>query len=86
MTSPGYSPQVYGPPAVPQPTLAAIPSTALAEGTFTVKATLANPGFGPLSGASVSLAPPSQAWAISRPAACRWGTSRPARRPRPPSP
>ncbi len=65
VTSPGYSPQVYGPPAVPQPTLAAIPSTALAEGTFTVKATLANPGFGPLSGASVSLAPPSPAWAVS---------------------
>ena len=49
VTSPGYSPQVYGPPAAPQPTLAAIPSTALAEGTFTVKATLANPGPGPLA-------------------------------------
>jgi beta-galactosidase GanA len=65
VNSPGYNPQQYGAPAAPQPTLAAIPSTALAQGTFTVKATLANPGSGPLGGASVSLAPPSPAWTVS---------------------
>jgi beta-galactosidase GanA len=77
VASPGYSPQVYGPPAAPQPTLAAIPSTALAEGTFTVKATLANPGYGPLGGASVSLAPPSPAWTVSPSGSVSLGTVAP---------
>jgi beta-galactosidase GanA len=62
--APGYSPAVYGPPASPQPTLAAVPSSALAEGTFSVKATLANPGQQPLTGASVNLAVPS-GWTVS---------------------
>ena len=77
VTSPGYSPQVYGPPASPQPTLAAIPSTALAEGTFTVKATLANPGSGPLGNASVSLTPPSPAWTVSPSGPASLGTVAP---------
>jgi hypothetical protein len=59
VASPGYSPEVYGPPAPPQPTLAAIPSSALAEGTFTVKTTLANPAQQPLRDASVALTVPS---------------------------
>ncbi len=44
--SPAYSTAVYGPPAAPQPTLAAIPSSTLAKGTFAVKATLTNPTAG----------------------------------------
>ena len=75
--SPGYDPQVYGPPAVPQPTLAAIPSTALAQGTFTVKATLTNPAFRPLGNASVSLTPPSSAWTVSPSAPASLGTVAP---------
>ena len=55
VASPGYSPEVYGPPAAPQPTLAAISSSALAEGTFTVRATLRNPTSQPLSDAAVSM-------------------------------
>jgi beta-galactosidase GanA len=62
--SPGYSPAVYGPPSAPQPTLAAISSSALADGTFTVRATLRNPTPQPLSGASVSLSVPS-GWTLS---------------------
>jgi beta-glucosidase len=62
--APGYSPLVYGPPASPAPTLAAVPSSALAEGTFTVKATLSNPTGTPLTGASVRLAVPS-GWTVS---------------------
>jgi beta-galactosidase GanA len=57
--SPGYSPAVYGAPTPPQPTLSATPSTGLAEGTFTVKATLANPTRQPLTSASVTLNVPS---------------------------
>jgi beta-galactosidase GanA len=64
VASPGYSARVYGPPATPQPTLAAIPSSALAEGTFSVKTTLANPTDKPLTAASVSLSAPS-GWTIS---------------------
>jgi beta-galactosidase GanA len=64
VASPGYSPEVYGPPASPQPTLAAIPSSALAEGTFTVKTTLTNPTSQPLSDASVALSAPT-GWTIS---------------------
>ena len=40
VASPAYSAQVYGPPAGPQPTLAAVPSAALAAGTFPVTTTL----------------------------------------------
>jgi hypothetical protein len=75
--SPGYDPAVYGPPAPPQPTLAAIPSTALAQGTFTVKATLTNPAPRPLSNASVSLAPPSSAWTVSPSGPASLGTVAP---------
>jgi beta-galactosidase GanA len=62
--SPGYSPMVYGPPSAPQPTLAAISSSALADGTFTVRATLRDPGRQPLNGASVSMSVPS-GWTVS---------------------
>jgi beta-glucosidase len=62
--SPGYSPEVYGPPSAPQPTLAAISSSALADGTFTVRTTLRNPTRQPLSGASVSMSVPS-GWTLS---------------------
>ena len=62
--SPGYSAAVYGPPSSPQPTLAAIPSSALAEGTFTVKATLRNPTRLPLRNASMSLNAPT-GWTVS---------------------
>jgi beta-galactosidase GanA len=75
--SPGYNPLQYGPPAAPQPTLAAIPSTALAQGTFTVKATLTNPTFRPLTGASVSLAPPSSAWTVAPSGPASLGTVAP---------
>ncbi|HEY1916469.1 MAG TPA: beta-galactosidase [Streptosporangiaceae bacterium] len=64
VASPGYNPAVYGPPAAPQPTLAATPSTALAQGSFTVKATLRNPTWQPLSGASATLSVPS-GWTVS---------------------
>jgi beta-galactosidase GanA len=64
VASPGYSPSVYGPPSAPQPTLAAISSSALAQGTFTVSATLRNPTSHPLSGASVSMTVPS-GWTLS---------------------
>jgi beta-galactosidase GanA len=57
--SPGYSPRVYGPPSAPQPTLAAISSSTLADGTFTVRATLRDPTRQPLNGASVSMSVPS---------------------------
>jgi beta-galactosidase GanA len=62
--SPGYSPMVYGPPSAPQPTLAAISSSALADGTFTVRTTLRDPARQPLNGASVSLSVPS-GWTVS---------------------
>jgi beta-galactosidase GanA len=64
VASPGYSAAVYGPPAALPPTLAAIPSSALAEGTFSVKTTLANPTGQPLGNASVSLAVPT-GWTVS---------------------
>jgi hypothetical protein len=75
--SPGYDPQQYGPPASPQPTLAAIPSTALAQGTFTVKATLSNPGPAPLGNASVSLTAPSSSWTVSPSGPASLGTVAP---------
>jgi len=62
--SPGYSPMVYGPPSAPQPTLAAISSSALADGTFKVRATLRDPARQPLTGASVSMSVPS-GWTVS---------------------
>lgn len=63
--------------ALGQPTLAAIPSTALAQGTFTVKATLTDPGPAPLGNASVSLTPPSPAWTISPSGPASLGTVAP---------
>lgn len=63
--SPGYSSDGYGPAASPQPTLAAIPSSALALGTVSVKATLTNPTDAPLREATVTLIAPSGAWTIS---------------------
>ncbi|HEY3957924.1 MAG TPA: beta-galactosidase [Streptosporangiaceae bacterium] len=62
--SPGYSAAVYGPPTRPQPTLAATPSTSLAEGRFSVKATLRNPARSPLTGATASLHVPA-GWTVS---------------------
>jgi beta-galactosidase GanA len=62
--SPGYSAAVYGQPTPPQPTLAATPSTTLAQGTFRVKATLRNPTRSPLTGASVTLTAPA-GWTVS---------------------
>jgi hypothetical protein len=76
VASPGYSPAVYGPPASPQPTLAAISSTALAEGTFTVRATVRNPTRRPLSGAAVSLSVPS-GWTVSPSGPAPLGTVNP---------
>jgi beta-galactosidase GanA len=64
VSSPSYSAKVYGPPAAPQPTLAAIPSSALAEGTFSVRTTLTNPTASPLDTASVSLTVPA-GWTVT---------------------
>ena len=64
VASPGYSPAVYGPPMPPQPTLAAISSSALADGTFTVRATLRNPTSQPLQRAAVSMSVPP-GWTLS---------------------
>ena len=63
--SPGYNPAVYGAPAALSPTLAAVPSTALATSSFTVTDTLRNPGSAPLRSASLSLTAPSSGWTIS---------------------
>ena len=71
--SPGYSAAVYGAPSSPQPTLAAVPSSALAEGTFTVKATLRNPASQPLRNASISLNAPT-GWQVSPGSAAALGT------------
>ena len=78
VASPGYSPEAYGPPAPPQPTLAAIPSSALAEGTFTVKTTLANPAQQPLRDASVALTVPS-GWTSSPSGPALLGTVAPGK-------
>lgn len=48
VASPGYNPAVYGLPTPPVPTLGVVPSTALAEGSLTVIATLTNPTRAPL--------------------------------------
>ncbi|HEY9241461.1 MAG TPA: beta-galactosidase [Streptosporangiaceae bacterium] len=74
--SPGYSAAVYGGPASPQPTLAAIPSSALAEGTFTVKATLRNPTRSPLRNASILLNAPA-GWTVSPTSPAALGTVAP---------
>lgn len=76
VASPGYSASVYGTPSSPQPTLAAVPSAALAAGTFTVTATLRNPGSQPLSNASVTLSVPP-GWAQSPSGAASLGTIAP---------
>jgi beta-galactosidase GanA len=70
--SPSWNPFTWGPPSVPSPTLGVQPSTALAQGTFTVKATLTNPGFLPLRNATVSLSAPT-GWTVS-PATASVGT------------
>jgi beta-galactosidase GanA len=78
VASPGYSPAVYGPPATPGPTLAAVPSTTLATSSFTVKETLSNPAFRPLTGATEALsAPPG--WTVTPPGATSAGTVPPGR-------
>jgi beta-galactosidase GanA len=64
VASPGYSPAVYGPPSAPQPTLAAISASALADGTFKVRTTLRNPTGQPLSGTALSLSVPS-GWTVT---------------------
>jgi len=64
VASPGYSPAVYGPPAAPQPTLAAISSSALAQGTFKVRATLRNPTSRALPRSALSLKVP-EGWTVS---------------------
>jgi beta-galactosidase GanA len=76
VASPGYSASVYGPPSAPQPTLAAISSSTLAQGTFTVAATLRNPTSRPLSGAAVSLSVPA-GWTVSPPGPVSLGTVAP---------
>ncbi|HEX3493627.1 MAG TPA: beta galactosidase jelly roll domain-containing protein, partial [Streptosporangiaceae bacterium] len=76
--SPGYSPQVYGAPSAPPPTLAAISSSALAKGTFTVQATLRNPTFRPLPGASLSLSAPA-GWTVTPSGPASAGTVAPGR-------
>jgi beta-galactosidase GanA len=73
--SPGYNASVYGPPSQLQPVLGVVPSTALAAGTFTVKATLSNPSRAGLSDASVTLAVPA-GWTVS-PSAASLGTVAP---------
>jgi beta-galactosidase GanA len=65
VASPGYNAAVYGPPAAPGPTLAAVPSTTLATASFTVTETLRDPSRMPLRGASLSLAGPSAGWTVS---------------------
>ncbi len=76
--SPGYSPAIYGPPSAPPPTLAAISSSALAQGTFTVQATLRNPAGRPLPGASLSLSAPA-GWTVTPSGATSAGTVAPGR-------
>jgi len=78
VASPGYSAAVYGRPSAPQPTLAAISSSVLAQGTFTVKATLRNPTGQPLSGASVAMSVPS-GWTLSPAGPAGLGTVAPRR-------
>jgi beta-galactosidase GanA len=65
VASPGYNPAQYGAPAALTPTLAAVPSTALATSSFTVTDTLRNPGTTPLRSASLSLTAPSSAWTVA---------------------
>ena len=64
VASPGYSAADYGAPTKPAPTLAAVPSTALAHGSFTVTETLANPTRESLRNASLALNAPA-GWSVS---------------------
>jgi beta-glucosidase len=73
VASPGYSAAVYGPPSSPQPSLAAVPSSALAEGTFTVKATLRDPTPQPLRNATIVLNAPA-GWQVSPSGPANLGT------------
>jgi beta-galactosidase GanA len=68
VNSPGYNPAVYGAPSQLSPVLGVVPSSALAEGTFTVAATLSNPTRHALNDASVALSVPS-GWTVSPPVA-----------------
>ena len=64
VSSPAYNAATYGQPTAPTPTFGVVPSTALAQGTFTVTATLTNPTDQPLQNASVTLNTPS-GWTVS---------------------
>jgi beta-glucosidase len=76
VASPGYSAAVYGPPSAPQPTLAATSSSALAQGTFTVRAALRNPSSPALPRAALSLSVPD-GWTVSPPGPVSIGTVAP---------
>jgi beta-galactosidase GanA len=78
--SPGYNPAVYGPPTAPSPTLGVVSSAALVNPgqAFTVRATLNNPGNGPLRGAAVNLNAPS-GWTVVPSGAASLGTVAPGR-------
>jgi beta-galactosidase GanA len=78
VASPGYNPAVYGPPTPPSPTLAAISSATLAEGTFKVTATLTNPTSQPLRDASVAMNLPS-GWTVSPKGSVSLGTVAPGK-------
>ncbi|HWG02888.1 MAG TPA: beta-galactosidase [Trebonia sp.] len=76
VASPGYNAAVYGAPTGPAPTLAAVPSTALATSSFTVKETLRDPAGAPLRDASLALnAPPG--WTVTPSGSRPVGTVRP---------
>ena len=66
------------PAVAPQPTLAAISSSALADGPFTVQATLRNPDRPPLPGTSLSLSAPA-GWTVTPSGATSAGTVAPGR-------
>ena len=74
--SPGYNAAVYGPPAAPAPTFSAVASSALASGTFDVKATLRNPTRTPLGAASATLSVPS-GWTVTPSGPASLGTVAP---------
>jgi hypothetical protein len=78
VASPGYSPATYGPPSSPAPTLAAVPSTTLAASSFTVKETLTNPAFRPLTGATEALSAPA-GWTVTPSGPVGAGTVPPGR-------
>src|SRR6202000_722068 len=78
VSSPGYSAATYGAPASPQPTLAAVPSTALASSSFTVKETLTKPPAPPLTGATEALSGPS-GWTVTPAGPAAVGTVAPGK-------